>query len=178
MAFQTLLIENNAIDVAISKSGTRLAVLSGKDVALYALDMSKRPIPKPAFLWRSDAISTQCPRHVAFVGDDEVFCLTDNWDEDESCLWRSEGEKMVSQGPIIDGAVSSVTSDLDYKTLCVQFQNGALHSVDTSETSTDLPPQTLPIHKFPSLAPEFKTAIIDGEVCSTDSAPRIVADYL
>jgi elongator complex protein 1 len=177
MAFQTLVLENNAIDVAISKSGTRLAVLSGKDIALYALDMSKRPIPKPAFLWRNDAISTHCPRHIAFVGDDELFCLTDNWDEDESCLWRSVGDKMVSQGPIIDGSVSSLTSDHDYHTLCVQFQNGGLHSIDTGDASTDLPPQTLPIHKFPSLAPDFRIVTIDGEVCSMKLASQTVADH-
>jgi elongator complex protein 1 len=169
MAFHTLALENNAIDVAISKSGSRLAVLSNNDLALYALEMHKRPIPKPAFLWRSDAINTQCPRHVAFIGDEELFCLTDNWDEDESCLWRCEGDNLVLQGPIIEaGGISSLMSDLDYKALCIQSQNGALYSIDTSGMSTDLPPQTVPIHKFPFLAPEARIAAIDGEVfCSS-----------
>jgi elongator complex protein 1 len=164
MAFHTLALEANAVDVAISKSGSRLAVLSNNNLAVYALDMHRRPIPKPAFLWQCNAINAQCPRHVTFIGDEELFCLTDNWD-DESCLWRSEGDKMVPQGPIIEAeGISALTSDLDYKALFIQFQNGALYNIITSGVSTDLPPQIVPIRKFPSLAPEAKIATIDGEV--------------
>jgi elongator complex protein 1 len=168
MAFHTLSLENKAIDVAISESGTRLAVLSNTDVALYALDLHKRPVPKPSFLWKSDAIATHCPRHVAFVGDEQLFCLTDNWDEDESCLWRSEGTELLPLGPLVesDGA-SLLLPDIGYETLCVQFQNGALHRVDIGEASAGLPPQTSVLHQFPSLAPEVKVVTINEQVCAT-----------
>jgi elongator complex protein 1 len=166
MAFHTLVLERKAIDVAISKSGSRIAVLSDSDLAVYALDLNKRPIPKPVLLWRSDAIKTHCPRHVAFIGDEEVFCLTDNWDENESFLWRSKGEDLVPLGPIVEAeGVSSLISDLDRKALCVQLQNGALHFIDTVEDSADLPPQTSLMHKFSSLAPEYSIATVEGQVC-------------
>jgi elongator complex protein 1 len=165
MAFHTLTLQHNAIDVAVSRSGCRLAVLSATDLSVYALDMIKRPIPKPVLLWQTTAMAIHCPRHIAFVGDESIFCLTDKWDEDESYLWRSEGEQLLSLGPIIETEdVSSLVSDVDYKSLCIQFQNGALHAVDTMESSADLPPQTSLVHKLPSFAPEIRVVTIEEQV--------------
>jgi elongator complex protein 1 len=166
MAFHTLVLERRALDVAISKSGNRIAVLSDSDISVYALDLNQRPVPRPSLLWRSNAIKSHCPRHVAFVGDEHLFCLTDNWDEDESFLWKSTGEEIALLGPIVEAeAVSSLISGLDRKTLYIQLQNGTLHMVDTAEDSADLPPQTSLMHKFSSLAPEYSIATVEGEVC-------------
>jgi elongator complex protein 1 len=166
MAFHTLVLERKALDIAISKSCNRIAVLSDSDLAVYALDLSKRPVPKPVLLWRSDAIKSHCPRHVAFIGDEQIFCLTDNWDEDESFLWKSNGEEVISLGPIVEAeGVSSLISDLDRKALCIQLQNGALHMIDTAEDSAGLPPQTSLTHKFSSIAPEYSIATVEEQVC-------------
>jgi elongator complex protein 1 len=165
MSLHTLALDSKPIDVALSKSGTRLAVLSDQDLAVYALDLNKRPIPKPAFIWRSDAVKDHSPRHVTFVGDDQIFVLTDSWDEDESHLWRSEGEMLLSQGPIIEAeSASLLLSSVDHETLHVQFQNGALHQIGTEEATADLPPQTSLVNKFPSPAPEVQVVEIEGQV--------------
>lgn len=166
MAFQTIPLQQKAIDVAISKSGSRLAVLSNNDLAMYALEMDKRPIPQPVLLWRSDAIKNHCPRHVAFFGDSQVFCLTDNWDDDESSLWKAENDDVTCLGPVIDtDGVSSLVSDVDYQMLCIQSQTGALHSIDTTGGSLDLPPQTSVICNLPSHAPEVKMVTFEDNVC-------------
>jgi hypothetical protein len=60
MAFHTLALEYKAVDVALSESGSRLAVLSNTDLALYALDLNKRPIPKPTLLWKLLLVTTDC----------------------------------------------------------------------------------------------------------------------
>jgi elongator complex protein 1 len=166
MAFHTLTLKHNAIDVAVSKSGCRLAVLSASDLSLYALDMAKRPIPKPVLVWRSDTMTAHCPRHVAFVGDESLFCLTDKWDEDESELWACEGKQLMPLGPIIETeGVSSLVSNVDYDTLCIQFRNGALHTVDTKENFADLPPRTSLVHMSPSFFPELRVVTIEDQVC-------------
>jgi elongator complex protein 1 len=165
MSLQTLALESSPIDVALSKSGTRLAVLSDRDLAVYALDLNSRPIPKPAFLWRSDSVKGNSPRHVTFLDDEQIFVLTDIWDEDQSHLWRSEGEMLLPRGPIAETeSVSLLLSSVDHKSLYVQFQNGALHQVDTDEAAVDLPPQTSPIHQFPSSAPEVQVLDVEGQV--------------
>ncbi|KAF1937312.1 elongator complex protein 1 [Clathrospora elynae] len=164
MSLHTLTLESKPIDVALSQSGTRLVVLSDNDLAVYALDLNKRPIPKPVFLWRSDAMKDHSPRHVTFVGDDQIFVLTDSWDEDESRIWRSEGDALLPQGPLVDAeSASSLISSVDFETLYVQFQNGALHQVGSDETTADLPPQTSLVHKFPSSAPEVQVVNVDGQ---------------
>jgi elongator complex protein 1 len=153
------------MDVALSKSGDRLAVLSDSDLAVYALDLNKRPIPKPSLLWRSDAVKDHSPRHVTFLGENQMFVLTDSWDDEESSLWRSEGDMLLPQGPIMETeSTSLLLSGVDQETLYTQFQSGALHQFVIDETTSDLPPQTFPINKFPSFAPEVQVIDIEGQV--------------
>lgn len=174
MALHTLSLERKAIDLAVSGSGSRLAVLSGDSLALYALDMHKRPLPKPALLWTSSVPKDHCPRHVAFVGDEQIVVLSDSWEEDESCLWRTVGESLELHGPIVESdSVSSLTCDVEYNNFYIQLQNGALHQLDATETSMDLPPTSSPIYKFTSLAPEFKVVVVDGQVRQVDRTKEI-----
>jgi len=168
MSLHTLILESIPVGIALSKSGNRLAVLSDSDLAVYALDLEKRPIPKPAFLWRSDAVKDHSPRHVAFLGDNQIFVLTDNWDEDEASVWRFEGDMLLTQGPIVEAdSPSLLFSSVDHELVYTEFQNGALHQVVIGETTTtDLPPQTSLVHKFPSFASEVQIVSFEGQVCA------------
>lgn len=166
MSLHTLALESKAMDVALSKSGHRLAVLSDHDLAVYALDLNKRPIPQPSLLWRSDAVKDHSPRHVTFLGEDQMLVLTDSWDEEESFLWRTEEDILLLQGPIMEATSTSLLlSDVDNETLYTQFQNGALHQVVIDKTTSDLPPQTLFVNKFPSFMPEAQVINIERQVC-------------
>lgn len=165
MALCTVSLTRKPIDVAISKSGTRLAVLSDNHLAVYGLDVTKRPISKPALLWQSDALEGQSARHVTFVDDEQLYVLTDSWIDDESSLWRSEGQTLLPQGPFMDAeGVSLLTNDVDYQSLHLQLQSGALLQINTDEAASDLPPQTTLMRKFPAFAPETKVVNIDGHV--------------
>lgn len=143
-----------------------MAVLSDRVLSVYELDLNKRPIPKPAFLWKSDAITNHSPRHVTFIGDDQIYVLTDSWDDDESTLWRSEGDMLLPHGPIVEAdSTSTLLSSIDHETLHVLLQNGSLHQISADETAADLPPQTLLINKFPTFAPEVQVVNFEGQVC-------------
>lgn len=165
MAFCTLLLDHKPTDVALSKAGTRLAVLSDNHLAVYGLDVTKRPIIRPSLLWQSDALAGHSARHVTFVGDEQLYVLTDSWLDDESSLWRSEDQMLLPQGPLVEAeCVSSLTSGVDYCSLYLQLQSGALHQVDTSEATSDLPPQTMLVQKLPAFAPEARFITFDGRV--------------
>jgi elongator complex protein 1 len=165
MSLHQLSLDKKAVDVALSMSGTRMAVLSDTDVAVYALDMKKRPIPLPSLLWRTD-VSASCPRHVAFAGDEQVFILTDDWDEQESCLWTNKGEELVCKGRIEGPAqTSSIASGVDFQSLYVQFQDGSLHKARTEEVGDDSLLQSNLINKFPSFAPEARVVTLKEQVC-------------
>ncbi|EDU46765.1 elongator complex protein 1 [Pyrenophora tritici-repentis Pt-1C-BFP] len=164
MSLHTLALESIPVNVALSKSGNRLAVLSDSDLAVYALDLEKRPVLKPAFLWRSGAVKDHSPRHVTFAGDGQIFVLTDSWDEDEASLWRSEGDMLLPQGPIVEAdSTALLLSSVDHGILYTEFHNGALHQVVIDETTTDLPPQSTLVHKFPSFAPEVQVVKFEGQ---------------
>lgn len=164
MAFCTLSLEHKPTDVALSKSGTRLAVLSDTRLVVYGLDVTKRPISRPSLLWQSEALGGQSARHVTFIDDEQLYVLTDSWADDESSLWRSEDQILLPQGPIVESdSVSSLTSGVDYQSLYLHLQSGALHQIDTNEAVSDLPPQTTLVQKFPAFAPEAKIVTVDEQ---------------
>ncbi|KAJ4365102.1 putative elongator complex protein 1 [Neocucurbitaria cava] len=163
MSLHTLALLRKPVDVAFSKAGNLVAVLSDHDIAIYSLGIDQRPLPKPSLLWRSDAIKDHCPRHVSFIGDDQIYVLTDRWDEQRSYLWRREGEELLPQGPVMEvESVSLLTSGVDLDTLYLQSQNGALYKVSTDEATAELL-QTSLINKFPSFSPESQIIDIEGQ---------------
>lgn len=168
MALHTLPIAHKAIDVEFSESSSRLAVLSDTDLAVYALDMHKRPISKPTLVWKSDAFKNCCPRHVAFVGDENICVLTDSWDDDESSLWMTAGETLELRGPVLEPhSVSSLIPSQDFRKLFLQFQDGTLHELDEIVSQNGSPPTSSLVHKFPSLAPEVTIVTAEGQVSNT-----------
>jgi len=165
MSLHTLALDSKPMDVALSRSGNRLAVLSDRDLAVYALDLNKRPIPKPSLLWRSHAIIHGSLRHVTFFGEDQIFVLADSWDEEESSLWQSEGDVLLPQGHIMETENASILlSNVHQETPYIEFQNGALHQVVVDELRSDCAPLTPFVHKFPSFAPEVQMINVEGQV--------------
>ncbi|KAF2710609.1 elongator complex protein 1 [Pleomassaria siparia CBS 279.74] len=164
MSLHQLELEHKALDVALSMSGTRMAVLSDMGISIYSLDVRKRPIPLPTLLWSSEVPGGRCPRHLTFVGDEQVFVLTDDWDEEESCLWTNEGEKLIFYGRIEGpGQTSSIASGVDFEKLYVQFVDGALHAVTTEQGGGDSALQSSLSTKFPSFAPEARIVTINEQ---------------
>ena len=101
MSLLRIELDSAATDVMISAKNKRIVVISNRDVAVFDLDLSKRPVPNPSLIWRSDALSGQIPRQVAFLDDQHVYILTDNWDKEESGLWVSNDEdELLFQGLI------------------------------------------------------------------------------
>lgn len=168
MSLHQVGLEQKATDVAVSKSNTRLAVLSNKDLTVYALEMKKKPVPLPKLLWRSKALTGHYPRHVAFVGDDNVFVITDSWDEELCSLWTSKEQELVLLGQI-DGSrqVSSLVTSLQYEKLYLQYRDGAISSIEAPESPTDVAISTTVVNKFPSFAPEARVFIQNDCVCIT-----------
>jgi elongator complex protein 1 len=77
MAHNELALDCNAIDVAFSKSGTRIAVLMNNSFAIYNWSLKSRPVPVP-ILESSHPLPddpSSRPRQIAFLNDTEVFVL-------------------------------------------------------------------------------------------------------
>lgn len=181
MSLHQLRLDHKAVDVAVSKSGTRLAVLSDKDVAVYSMDITKRPVPKPSVVWRSSTLEGHVPRHVAFTGDEQIYVLTDSWDEEESYLWASQGEELVFRGPVLEsGRISSLVSSVDYQRIYLQFQDGALYEVIADEGQSEGPFQASLVQKMTAFTPDIKVYAFDEKVRSLTIESRqdlIISDH-
>ncbi|CAG7991641.1 unnamed protein product [Penicillium salamii] len=80
MAHNELTLESNAIDVAFSKSGTRIAVLMNNRFSIYLWSLKSRPVPVPILESSyplSDATESR-PRQIAFLDENEVYVLKDD----------------------------------------------------------------------------------------------------
>jgi elongator complex protein 1 len=79
MAHNELALESNAIDVAFSKSGTRIAVLMDNRFSIFLWSLKSRPVPGPilesSYPLSDDTASR--PRQIAFLNDNEVYVLKD-----------------------------------------------------------------------------------------------------
>lgn len=80
MAHNELLLDSNVIDVAFSKSGTRVAVLMEKSFSVFLWSLKSRPVPAP-ILESSYPLSdsdSRRPRQIAFINENEVYVLKDS----------------------------------------------------------------------------------------------------
>lgn len=78
MAHNELPLDSNGVDVAFSKSGTRIAVLTEQTFSVFLWSLKSRPVPAP-ILESSYPLSdapTSRPRQIAFVNETEVYVLT------------------------------------------------------------------------------------------------------
>lgn len=165
MAMHSLQLDYPAVDIALSSSGSRIAVVSNRDLAVYTWDLAERPLPKPILLWRSQFTDNHWPRHVAFTAEDDIYALTDSWDEDESCIWRSQRDIMTMQGPILEAeSVSSLFSNVEGNALHVQLRNGALHHLKNQADAENMRLQTSLVHKFPTFASEVRVVRHENQV--------------
>lgn len=167
MSLQQLALDHKPTDVAFSVTGKLMAVLSDKHLAMYAVDLERRPLPVPTLIWQSKEFVDTSPRQVTFIDHDRVCVLTDSWSEEESSIWVSEGEELLPRGLILEPQmVSSLTHSVDFGKLYAASREGTVYEVLLNEAVEDLPLPTSLVTKLPSFAPEVKVAVVEEQVCS------------
>ena len=87
MALYEVLLESNAVDVAINSSSTLIAVLHESEVCVYRYNISSKEAQDPILETRCTLEDSAAkPRQVTFRGDSEIFVLLDNEDIGESIV--------------------------------------------------------------------------------------------
>ena len=170
MALLQLALDRIPVDVAFSHSGTRMAVLSENDVAVYAFDLKKRPVMPPSLIWRATIpgdLAGHSPRHVAFSSNEKLYVLSDVWDEEESFMLMAEeyedgnGGGFTRPCPILEpGKTSSIASDVEGKHVFLSFRDGSIHLVREDDMQMNFPTMAV----LPSFALEVKVVTLEEEV--------------
>ena len=94
MAFSELELEANAVDVAINKSATRLAVLHNSGVMLLELNFGVKPVQQPKSV-RRIAFAEPIPRQIAFSGEDEIIIVSSQENTHVDSIFRLSDRKSV-----------------------------------------------------------------------------------
>ncbi|KAL3481619.1 IKI3 family-domain-containing protein, partial [Aspergillus californicus] len=90
MAHNELGLDSNAIDVAFSKSGTRIAVLMDDHFSVYLWPLKSRPVPVPILesSYPLAEVPDSRPRQIAFINENEIFILK-NRGPNNTCIERT-----------------------------------------------------------------------------------------
>ncbi|KAH1989616.1 hypothetical protein KXV33_008924 [Aspergillus fumigatus] len=90
MAHNDVPVDSNVVDVAFSKSGTRIAVLMKDCFSIYMWSLKTRPVPSP-ILESSHPLPDNLdnrPRQIAFLNENEVYILR-NSGPNSTCIQKT-----------------------------------------------------------------------------------------
>ncbi|KAH8697212.1 putative killer toxin sensitivity protein [Talaromyces proteolyticus] len=90
MAYCEINVDSNIVDVAFSRSGARIAVLTNNNFSIFAWPVKSKPIPAP-LLESSYPLSEASgfrPRQIAFLGERDVYILSHHGPFDR-CIERT-----------------------------------------------------------------------------------------
>jgi elongator complex protein 1 len=132
MSFAELELSANAIDVAVSESATKIAVLHQQGISLYELDYSVRPFQHPKLL-REALLAEQVPRQIAFSGEDgiSVLCSEPNTPADNIVEIKISDESAFDSAELSSGA-SSLFSAVDFSSTCFEDGHGGVYELGAS----------------------------------------------
>lgn len=140
MAHNELPLDFNVIDVAFSKSGTRIAVLMEKSFSVFLWSLKSRPVPMP-ILESSHPLSdapAMRPRQIAFINETEVYVLKDNGpntDYIERTALETRESRVVYQS-VEPEQISSIFAGVGHQALW--FSHASSHSRPVNYSSIAL----------------------------------------
>lgn len=119
-------VDDNIIDVALSQSGSKIAILTSSNVYLFEWDFQARPVSSPrridTFLHKS-SLSTRC-RQISFRQERELYILQ------HSTSGHSTVEMLSLESNLGDFSPEVVISDHDCRYINTLFPTIGSHDND------------------------------------------------
>lgn len=168
-----IILDDNAVDVAFSKSGLRFVVLTTSGVAVYSWQLKEIPVKTPV-LECTVSFANIKARHVqvAFVNEDEIYVLTCPRDSQDNAIERIRLDTKDSvQLDLKLSSISSIFTDVAHGFLGLYSQEQKRFFL-THNNGSDLivDPE---YHDYPSVDAAHFSAVktVDDEVCSLYPLP-------
>ncbi|KAI2082021.1 putative elongator complex protein 1 [Ophidiomyces ophidiicola] len=164
MALYEVALDYNAVDVAFSNSGTKIAVLANEGFALISWKLGSVPPPEPQ-LDRFYAFSqtSKRPRRIAIVGETDVYVLMqDDISLDMIKLLDidTQNEKIAFASAESD-RLSSIFTDLEQNTIWISKTSGGQKATSYSYISRDGDSTSpTPWYDSPSQAATWASALV------------------
>ncbi|KAE8150092.1 IKI3 family-domain-containing protein [Aspergillus avenaceus] len=155
MAHNELELDSNILDVAFSKSGTRIAVLMKDRFSVFLWSLKTRPVVAP-ILESSYPLSDapgRTPRKIAFVNENEVYILQSNGPANssiEQTTLENRETKVVYQAAESEQLVS-IFSDLENQTIWLSHTSQHGQPITYSTISSADGFEAIPYSQSPSV---------------------------
>ena len=152
MAFSEVELQANAIDVAISRSATLVAVLHHQSISLYKCDFAAKRKALPEFV-KSFTVSTTTSRQIAFLGDNQIALLSTEANSEADVIYSIDiGNETVSDPYDAASKVASIFSRADHGRICFETLEGNCFEIDSFDAPT-LTLQTQLLARLPVSCP-------------------------
>lgn len=165
MAHNELTLDSNIIDVAFSKSGTRIAILENDRFSVFIWALKTRPVPVPILESSyplSDAPNSR-PRQIAFINETEVYVLKSSG-PNNTCIERTTletRETKVAYQAADSEQIMSMFASLGHESLWFSHNLGPNHPITYSYISMPSPNQfeVMPWSQSPSAETYWAQAV-------------------
>ncbi|OJK03766.1 hypothetical protein ASPACDRAFT_1863344 [Aspergillus aculeatus ATCC 16872] len=165
MAHNELTLDSNIIDVAFSKSGTRIAILENDRFSVFIWALKTRPVPVP-ILESSYPLSdtpNSRPRQIAFINETEVYVLKSSG-PNNTCIERTTlktRETKVAYQAADSEQIMSMFASLGHELLWFSHNLGPNHPITYSYISIPSPNQfeVMPWSQSPSAETYWAQAV-------------------
>ncbi|OKL58783.1 hypothetical protein UA08_05682 [Talaromyces atroroseus] len=130
MAHCEISVDSNIVDIAFSRTGSRIAVLTTDNFSIFEWSLKSKPVPSP-LLESSYPLPQNLnsrPRQIAFLGDSEVFVLIHHDPFDR----RIERTRLDTRETIISYTASA---EEDIKSIFTSIKHDKLWISKSSETT-------------------------------------------
>ncbi|OQE21086.1 hypothetical protein PENSTE_c012G01680 [Penicillium steckii] len=166
MAHNELKLDSNAIDVAFSKSGTRIAVLTQDSFAVFLWSLKTRPVPVPILesSYPLSNASTSRPRQIAFINENEVYVLRESSPNStviEKTLLETRATEAVYEA--IGTRFSSISPGIGHDSLWVSHKASKGCTYTSISTGPDGTSEANPWYESPSVDTPWARAVSISE---------------
>nr|KMM73499.1 IKI3-like protein [Coccidioides posadasii RMSCC 3488] len=151
MALCEMPLDYNAVDIAFSKSGTKIAVLTSEGIAIYSWQLRTSPPPEPSldYFYPFPQMSKR-PRHIAMLDENIIYVLmqTDMFSEEVERIDIDTKEVTIVLSSTESDRLVSIFPNLEQSMLWIaQATPGRKHfsySYISNEGGNDVSPSSWP----------------------------------
>jgi elongator complex protein 1 len=168
MALHELKLENNIVDVAVNSAISQVIVLDRTSICVYNYGAFSKQFSPPELI-SMHPLPADCgtPSQISLFGNDCVAVLTHQGEVNEHQLyvWSKERSKWVSFDTGM-GHLSTISTSLDFKTLCIQIETGLVLQASSEFDSLQLRGEV----KLPVFCPWIEMVTVGDEVSCDQSS--------
>jgi hypothetical protein len=138
MALHEVSLESEAVDVSVSQTGLRVAVLRRNAIDILEWNFEAKPIPPPSQICSVPVTNDGFTHQICFIGELDFFCLSSGLLETRITGYRLDSLNngcFRRLGQRSDFGIARIFPRYDHEKICIQSYDGTIEQADISGDS-------------------------------------------